>query len=197
MAGAGTYAGAWWANRANESSFVEELEELDRGSGFRMAASADSAEGKLSSLAKAYGGNREKARALKKGYIRWHVVGSNFSEPRYVNPEQEGSGIPELEYNGQTYLFPPDATVPAQEEGVPVMIHRKGEAEPINLEDSWNEAIDAGSLKQYLTERVTSEAPEETGGGMLGSLADMDSMAILRYGIIAMVVVFVALEVLG
>jgi hypothetical protein len=199
LAGGGAWAGARYAKNKFEDSPVEELEGIEHGSGFRMADTARNAEGAFASAVKSFADRRDKQKALSKGFVRWHLVGSNFSEPMYVKPEPDEGNVPTLEYEGGRYMFPPDASVPAQEEGVPVVVHRMNEAEPINLADSWEESVSASALEEYLTLSVTSDPPEGGSGGLLGSgmLAGMDSMDIMRLGIIAIVVFFVLMEVLG
>lgn len=174
---------------------VEPLE-LEHGNGFTISEAAGSSGG-VSGLLSSVGEKRQKSKALSDGHVRWHLLDSAFTEPKYVAPERKNGGnIPELKHDDQVYLFPKDAALPGEEDGVPVVVHRKGESEPINLRDSWGESIDASSLAEYLTTRVAADSPESQGGLGLDFLADMDSMDMLRLLIIGLVIAFVALEVL-
>lgn len=176
---------------------VDELD-IEGGSGFTITDKARKQDGKLKSFFGAYTGERKRQKALSKGYVRWHLVGSSFEKPKYVDPERkQGGTVPELEYDNETYVFPENASVPSQSEGVPVFVHREGESEPLDLRDSWGEAIDAGALREYLDTRVTSTSPEDSGGLLSGMGFSWDPMDVLRYGILALVVGFVALEVLS
>jgi hypothetical protein len=172
---------------------MEVINGLDKGTGVQFARYGKG-EGRSKSLIRAYLRRRKKEKALKKGCVRWHLVGASFSAPMYVKPEaKEGGNVAEIEYEGNTYLFPKEAMVPAEEEGVPTIVHREGEADPINLRDEWDLAIGSNTLKEYLTLRIMNPKPSGLGS-LLGGL---DSMDILRYGIIGLVVLFIAMEFLG
>ena len=136
---------------------------------------------------------RREKKALKKGYIRWHLVGSAFSEPRYVKPEyKQGGNIPTIEYDGGEYMFPDDALVPDAETGVYTCIHQKGRGDPLAIkpDDGGNDAftIDAHTLKEYLTTTVTSDRPSS---GWLGF--DLTPKQIMM-GAIGLIIMFALLE---
>ena len=137
---------------------------------------------------------REKSKALKKGMVRWHLVGSSFEKARYIKPEREpGGSIPEVEHDGETYLFPPEAARPSQEEGVPVFVHREGESDPVELADDWELSVDAKQLKDYLDSRVSSTDPKGLGLG----LGDMEPMDILKYGVLGLVLLFILIQLMN
>jgi hypothetical protein len=166
------------------------LEPAAGGDGFRVSTEAKS-EGPLG----AWLSHREKKKALTEGHVRWHLVGSSFREPMYVTPEREGGGnVRELEHDGEKYEFPEEAAVPSEEDGVPTFVHRVGEADPINLRDGWELAVDAASLKEYLELRVTAQDPNDRGG-LLPS--DWDAMTVLQYGVAAIVGLFVVLSLMN
>ena len=141
---------------------------------------------------KAWRHSKKKKKALKKGYVRWHLIGDSVSEERLVKPEYEdGGNIPELEFEGGTYLFPEKAMLPCADDGVYMVMHREGEAEPIDLRAGNEHTIGANTLKEYLTLRVTGQKP---GMGMLG---DWDAQTLMKYGLLALVGYFILQEVMA
>lgn len=189
----GGYAGFRW----KEASMEDDLEEVDgigKGTGFEVQKYKDD-KGILSTAASAYYTEQKKDKALSEGYVRWHLIDSSMSSPMYVSPEREAGGnVAELKKDGETYLFPKSAMVPSEEEGVPVVVHRKGEADPVDLSTDWDLALDAKTLQEYLTQRVTSTEPESDGWN-LPNLLNMDPMSLLQYLIIGIIVAFILLEV--
>lgn len=188
----GYLAGYFMGFGRKEHQDLKKLDDIEGGEGFEMTAYGP---GEDAGFIRTYLRDKKKRAALSKGMVRWHLVGSNFSQAMYVKPERENGGnIPEIEHGDETYVFPEDAAVPSEEEGVPVVVHRVGESEPINLRDSWEDAIDAGTLTQYLTLRVTSQAPSK---GLLDGMGDWDSMKIFRYGLLGIVGLALLMETLG
>lgn len=195
LAGASFAAGYYYAGEREDSKDLELIEGLEGGEGFEMASHAGASRpGILSSYLR----ERKKRSALGKGVVRWHLVGASFESPKYIKPKRkEGGNVPEVEYEGETYVFPEKAAVPSEEEGVPVVVHRVGEAEPISLRDSWEDAIDAGTLAQYLTLRVTSTKPTTGLLDGLGLAGGWDAMTVFRYGLLAIIGFAVLAETLG
>lgn len=137
---------------------------------------------------------RKEKKALSKGYVRWHLVSDSLSKARYVKPErEEGGNVPEFEYEGETYLFPESAMVPDAEDGVWTVVHRKGKAEPINLRDETDDALDANALNEYLTMRVTSQDPS---GLSLPGLGNLSTQELMQYTLVAIVIGAVVFTVL-
>jgi hypothetical protein len=167
---------------------IQALDDIEGAEGFEIYDTGS--KGLLGS----YLQEREKSKALKKGMVRWHLVGSSFEKARYIKPEREpGGSIPEVEHDGETYLFPPNAARPSQEEGVPVFVHREGESDPVELADDWELSVDAKQLKDYLDSRVSSTDPKGLGLG----LGDMEPMDILKYGVLAIVLLFILIQVMN
>lgn len=136
---------------------------------------------------------RKQKQALKKGYIRWYLVGDSISEERYVKPERkEGGTVPELEHKGETYLFPESHLVPSAKDGVFTCVHRVGESEPVNLRSDHPYALSAHSLKRYLDMRVTSAKP-----GLGLGIGDWDTQTLMKYGILVIIGYFVLVELMG
>lgn len=189
---AGLYAAGRYHGMTSSSDDLEVIEGLEGGDGFKMTSYGPGDDPGLLSI---WMREKKKKKALGEGLVRWHLVGSSFSKPMYVKPEREHSGnMPEIEYEGSTYYFPEKVTIPAESEGVPVVVHRKGESDPVNLRDNWDLAVDAGTLNEYLTMTVTSKKPD-SGLGL--GIGDMDSMDLLRYGLLGIIGLFILLEIAG
>lgn len=124
---------------------------------------------------------KKRERLLDKGYVQWLLVDDSYPWPRFIKPAQEGGGIPELEKDGERYLFPKDAMLPDAKQGFWTVVHRKGEADPINLRDPDELAIKTDELHEYLTERMSMSPP-----GFLDRL-DLDARTVMMYGIGAIV----------
>lgn len=101
---------------------------------------------------------KKRQKLIGDGYVQWYLIGDAVNHPKFVKPGRKGGGIPELEVDGETYLFPRDALVPS-EDGMWTCIHREGEADPINIRDPARLSIKADELKEYLDLRVSSSAP--------------------------------------
>lgn len=179
-------------SRSYENDF-KIIQNLKHATGFEMPIY----EGKQSpGIIASYLRDRKKSKALDTGVIRWHIIDSTFESPKYIKPQRkEGGNIPEIEYENETYLFPEQAAIYSEEEGIPVIIHRRGESNPINLRDPWDDAIDAGTLAQYLTLRVTSTKP--SSGFLDGLSGDYDAMTLFRYGLLAIIAFALLMETLG
>lgn len=193
----GVLFGAWYAGRGNEDETEDVFREVATDGGHLMEMKpVDSSKGYVSKKMGDMKRSRAKKKAAQSGYVRWHLVGDRFSEAKFVKPKQKGAGVPELEKDGNTYLFPESAMVPSTRDGMYTVFHRVGESDPVSIGP--NEklgddiSIKADVLKEYLDMRVTSTNP----GGLLGGLGlgDMDSMDIMRYGIIAIVGFFILME---
>lgn len=130
---------------------------------------------------------REKLRG--KGYVQWYLVDDQFSTPKYVKPERKGGGLLELKHDGERYLFPENAMVPS-ENGLWTVIHRKGEADPLNLRDPARLSIPTDELEEYLNLRVSSTPP--SWWDSLGlDMSDLVKIAIVG------IIVFAAIQQTG
>lgn len=128
---------------------------------------------------------KKREKLLGDGYVQWYLIGDSVNRPKFIKPERKGGGIPELDHDGETYLFPPDAKVPSAD-GMWVYIHRQGEADPINIRNPSRMAIDADELKEYLDLRVSASSP-----GFFDSLGiDAGDMIKLMIGLIIAYAVF-------
>jgi len=119
---------------------------------------------------------KKRQKFIGDGYVRWHLVNDSFERPKFVKPTRKGGGIPEKEVDDITYLFPKEAMVPS-ENGMWTIVHREGEADPINLKDPVRLSIDGDRLTEYLDLRVSSSAP-----GLLDGLG-LDSGDLLKIAV--------------
>lgn len=124
---------------------------------------------------------KKREKLIGDGYVQWYLVGDAVNRPKFVKPSRKGGGIPELDHDGETYLFPRDALVPSAD-GMWTCVHREGEADPINIRDPAKLSLPADELKEYLDLRVSSSAP-----GLLDGLGldSGDLIKLLIGGIIA------------
>lgn len=102
---------------------------------------------------------KKRRRLLQKGYVQWLLLDDGWPMPKFVKPVSEGGGIPEFEYDGTTYLFPKRAMLPDETTGLWTVLHRRGESDPVNLRMPNELALPADMTTEYLTTRVTDEAP--------------------------------------
>jgi len=119
---------------------------------------------------------KKREKLIGDGYVQWYLIGDAVGQPKFVKPKRKGGGIPELDHDGETYLFPRQALVPS-EDGMWVCIHREGEADPINIRDPARLSLPSDELKEYLDLRVSSSAP-----GLLDGLG-IDSGDLIKIGI--------------
>jgi hypothetical protein len=185
-AGAGAYS-----LRSSPEADPEELHDEDlsegKGTGFtrKPAQTSDGLPGVR--WMKKRNRRRKEKNALSKGYVRWHLVSDALSKPRYVKPErEEGGNVPEFEYEDETYLFPESAMVPDAEDGIWTVVHREGKAEPLNLREGDDDALDANALNEYLNMRVTSQDPN--GGLSLPGLGNLSTQELMQYTLVAIVI---------
>jgi len=126
----------------------------------------------------------KRKKLARKGYVEWHLVEGTFSGPAYVKPNRTGTGVPELDHGGVTYMFPEQASIPSELSGMQCYIHRAGEIDPINLRDPVDHAIAPDQFQEYADMSLQTSSPS-----WLGDLSFSD---ILWYGLIATIVAAVA-----
>jgi hypothetical protein len=120
----------------------------------------------------------DKRRKLaNKGYVQWFLVGDTFPTGKFVKPDAKSGGMRELDHDGVTYLFPRDAMLPDENQGVLTFVHKRGDAEPLNLRDPAHESIPADVLDEYLSMRVSASAPS------LLDQFDMNPKDLIKYAI--------------
>lgn len=124
---------------------------------------------------------RKRRKLTSEGYVQWYLIDDTFPTPKYIKPKRKSGGIPEYEYDGETYLFPKSALIPSDEQGMWTAVHRRGEADPINPRDADDLAIDADSLKEYLEMRVSSSPPS------LLDKFDMDMQDIVKLAVVGII----------
>jgi len=102
---------------------------------------------------------RKEEKLLSRGYVKWFVIDDTWPEPKYVKPEAYGDGVWKVEHDGDPYLFPKGALIPDSRQGIRTVIHKRGEADPINLREPSDVSIPTDVLDEYLTMAVTSSPP--------------------------------------
>jgi hypothetical protein len=147
--------------------------------------------GTFSEIYRLYKQHRRRQRLADEGYIQWFLVGDRWPTPRYVKPSDAGGGVPEYEYDGQTYLFPSDARIPSEQQGLWTVVHSRGDAVPLKPQEPTEVPIPADVLSEYLDMSVTSSPP-----GLLEGL-DLDAEDLVKYSIGALVLYVILQEVLG
>jgi hypothetical protein len=125
--------------------------------------------------------HKKRRKYAKNGYVQWYLIGDSYPRPKFIKPERKGGGIREYEHDDMTYLFPEQAMLPSEREGMWTVVHMEGFSDPININDGLQPAIHADELDEYLDLRVTSTAP-----GWLDGL-DLEPADLLKYGIIAII----------
>lgn len=104
---------------------------------------------------------KKRKRLLGKGYFQWYLIEDGWPRPKFVKPVADGGGIPKLEHDGVTYLFPASASRPDMETGLRTIAHKKYESDPLDLEVPNELAIRADEMSEYLAKELTSEAPQD------------------------------------
>lgn len=103
---------------------------------------------------------RKKRRKLTtNGYVQWYLIDDAWPNPKFVKPEYKGEGQREYEYKDCLYIFPREAMLPAEEQGMWTVIHKKGEMDPINLRDPSATSINADSVSAFLDMKATADPP--------------------------------------
>lgn len=110
-------------------------------------------------LWRSYRIHKKERKYADKNYVKWYLVGSGWPRPKFVKPEGKGGGQLEFKHDGTTYLFPREAMLPDRDSGMFCVVHKHGEADPLNLTEPTANAIKADELNEYLTKRVTSSPP--------------------------------------
>lgn len=147
--------------------------------------------GTVGMLYRMYRQRQKERKYADKGYVKWYLVGSGWPSPKYVKPEGKGGGVPEYEYEGDTYLFPVRGRMASRDSGMFVAIHKEGEAEPLNLRDPTENAIKADELKEYLTKRVNTSPPS------FFDKFDLGADELIKYSIAAIILFALLSSVLG
>jgi hypothetical protein len=130
-----------------------------------------------------YRTRKKREKLASRGYVQWYLFDGAFPNPKFVKPKFEGEGIREYKHDGKRYLFPRDAMLATQEQGMWTMIHRKGEADPVNLRDATQSSIPADALEDYLNMRATAQPPS------FWDKFDMDASDAIKWLFVAFVAV--------
>jgi len=147
--------------------------------------------GALGNAWKQYKHNKKQKRIAGKGYVQWYLIDDGWPEPKYVKPKREGGGVREYEHDGEIYLFPREAFLNDKRTGAWTVVHRKGELDPISLQEPGKHALDADAAKEWAELTVTSEPP-----GFFEDLS-IDSEDAMMYLIMAIVAIAVGQQLFG
>jgi hypothetical protein len=134
---------------------------------------------------------KKRKRFANNGYIQWYLIDDTYPSPKFVKPKTDGSGVPYVEHDGKRYLFPKDAMVASEEQGMWTIAHKKNEADPINLRDPSKNAIPADTLQEMADLMVSASKP-----GLLDKF-DMDAKSVFRWLIIGLIGFAILQSVLG
>lgn len=101
------------------------------------------------------------AKLAKKGYVRWYKLDARMNRPQWVKPKFRGAGEGEYHDRGDdvTYLFPREAMLSDARTGAWVAMHRRNEADPINLRDPVMPSVPADRLQEIINLEAESEKP--------------------------------------
>jgi len=101
------------------------------------------------------------ARLAKKGYVRWYKLDARVNRPKWIKPSFDGTGEGEYHDKGDdvTYLFPREAMLSDARTGAWVAMHRRNEADPLNLRDPVMPAVPADRLQEIINLEAEAEKP--------------------------------------
>lgn len=147
--------------------------------------------GAVGNAIRQYRHNKKRKKIAGEGYVQWYLIEDGWPKPKFVKPERKGGGVRELEHDGEIYLFPREAFLGDRRTGAWTVIHRKGELDPINLQEPREHALDADTAKEWAELTVTSSPP-----GFLESL-DISTEELMTYLIFGIIALAVGQQVLG
>lgn len=101
------------------------------------------------------------ARLAKKGYVRWYKLDARVNRPTWIKPSFDGTGEGEYHDSGDdvTYLFPREAMLSDARTGAWVAMHRRNEADPLNLRDPVMPSVPADRLQEIINLEAESDKP--------------------------------------
>jgi len=126
--------------------------------------------------------HRKRKNLSKRGYVRWYLIDGYWPEPKYVKPRLDGHGMPIIDHDDTQYLFPRNAMLASEREGMWTVIHKRGEADPINLREPSKNAIPADALDEFMTMNVMTDPPS------FWSKFDVDAQDMVMYAIAGIIV---------
>jgi len=134
---------------------------------------------------------KKRRKMASEGYVQWYLIDDTYPVPKFVKPERKGAGVPEYEHGGNRYLFPKDAMVASEQQGVWTIMHKRGEADPLNLRDPTKNAIQADTLEEYIQMRVSTSPPSWLDQFGLGA------EDIIKYGLAGFILIVIGQSVIG
>ena len=134
---------------------------------------------------------KKRQKLIKKGYVQWYLIDDTFPEPKFVKPEPQGGTMRELKHDGDRYLFPREAMLPSERQGMWTVVHKLGEADPINMRDPARNAIPSDALQEYITMRPSASPPS------FFDKLDMDIEDAMKYVVFAFIAIAILNSVLN
>lgn len=147
--------------------------------------------GSFGEVLKMWRHHKKREKLANKGYVQWYLIDDAYPRAVFVKPKQKGGGIPELKHKGERYLFPRSSMVPNESQGLWTVMHKRGEADPINIRDPSKNSIKTDALEEYLSMRVSSSPP-----GMFDNF-DFDVADLIKYAMIGIVFLAIMQGVMG
>jgi hypothetical protein len=166
-------------------------EEIDEFSGYVELHPPSTSGNLVLSLYRAWKHGMRQRKLARRGYVRWiRVKNGVWADPAYIKPEEwVGSPFPIYRHDGGKYYFPRKAGVVDENTGIRTFVHREGEAEPVNLDESDGEVLSAEDLKQAEEMELATSPPS-----LLDRLdVDLTPQTILAGGI-GLIMVFAAIR---
>jgi len=148
--------------------------------------------GAVGEMLKMWRHRRKMERLAGKGYVCWYRVDDTWPQPKFVKPEDTGSGIREYEDDdGDIYFFPKSAAKPSAETGMWTFVHQRGDPEPLNVVDYRETIFTADQASEWADQKVESESPES---GMFDFISDLSRSQIMAGGIALTMILAVVLS---
>jgi len=136
-------------------------EELDEFEGYVELKPPSTKGWFIGTVYRAYKHQVRQRKLARRGYVRWiRVKNGVWTDPAYIKPQSwAGSPFPIHRHDGGKYYFPRGAGVVDEGTGIRTYVHREGEAEPIDLDESEGEVLRAEDLKQAEEMEVATAPP--------------------------------------
>jgi hypothetical protein len=133
--------------------------------------------------------HKKRRKLSKKGYVRWFLIDETFPEAKFVKPELTGTGVPEVRHDGVPYAFPREAMLADERTGMYTVVHKKGDAEPLNLRDPEKKPLPTDRVEEWLHLQLHKEPPSWLDD-LLGGLSGRDIFLAMLGLVILLAVVY-------
>lgn len=160
-----------------DSDEADEADAFEDPKTFRPPDIRDTRFGPLGAYLAFRNDRRKRKKYATKGYVKWYLLDGSFPDAKFIQPKLNGGGVPEYKHDGTRYIFPKEAMVPSQREGMWTAMHAEGQADPINLRDDLEYGIPGDRLREYLDTGLSSSPP-----GLFDKL-DLTPQKLLQYAV--------------